>query len=343
MYRRDVIVIGASAGGVRALQEVVGAIAADLRAAILIVLHIPPHTQTHLAEILDRAGPLHAAEAIEGEPVVPGRIYVAGADRHLMLEAGRIRLTRGPKENRVRPAIDVLFRSAAYAFGPRVIGVVLTGMLDDGTAGLWAIKDRGGVVIVQSPAEAQHSSMPKSALEHVRIDHTANLSQMSALLERLTSEQEDATVPLPPDSLRIETQISLEGNALRRGVMDLGKVSPNTCPACGGVLVTIREGSILRFRCHTGHAFSLKTLIAEVNEKIDDTLWSAMRAGEERSLLLKQMEELARAMGDQAVAERYAKGADESTQRSQHIRELVLSERGSDLTRETERATDQPR
>jgi two-component system chemotaxis response regulator CheB len=240
----------------------------------------------------------------------------------------------------MRPAIDVLFRSAAVAFGPRVIGVVLSGMLDDGTAGLWAIKDRGGLAIVQLPEEARYPSMPQSALAHVAVDHTVGVAEMPGLLERLIRETKDMRLSSSSDSIRTETQISRDGNALQRGVMNLGTLSPNTCPACGGVLVAIREGSILRFRCHTGHAFSLKSLVAEVNEKIDDTLWSAMRAVEERALLLKQMGELARASGDDATADRYAEGVSDSTQRAQRIREMVLSERNSERMRTTETSSE---
>jgi two-component system chemotaxis response regulator CheB len=252
-------------------------------------------------------------------------VYVAPADRHLLIETGRLRVTRGPKENRVRPAVDALFRSAAYAFGPRVIGIVLSGMLDDGTAGLWAIKDRGGMVLVQSPEDAEHDSMPQSALQHVAVNHTLPVAGMPALVTTLIREPiASGSDAAPPEALRIETRIPLEGNALREGIMELGAISPNTCPECHGVLVKIKQGPIVRYRCHTGHSYSLQTLLADVNAEIETTLWGALRAAEERILLLREMEEIARASDDAAVAAECAEQAQGTERHVEHIREAVL-------------------
>lgn len=183
------IVIGASAGGVDALQALAGGLPDNLRAAVLVVLHTVPNRHSHLHEVLDRAGPLPAKPAEDGEEVLGGRIYVAIPDRHLTVESGRIRLTRAPKEQRARPSIDVLFRSAAYGTEERVIGVILSGLLDDGTAGLWAIKDRGGISIVQAPEDARFSSMPRSALEHVRVDYCLSIEQLGPALGRLVNDE----------------------------------------------------------------------------------------------------------------------------------------------------------
>jgi two-component system chemotaxis response regulator CheB len=322
---RDIIAIGASAGGVPALQTLVGGLSAELDAAVFVVLHIPVYTSTKLHEVLERAGPLASQLASDGEKIKRGRIYVAPNDRHLVVEDGRIRLTRGPRENRVRPCIDVLFRSLALEFGPRVVGVVLSGMLDDGTAGLWAIKDRGGVSIVQDPEDAEHASMPRSALKHVSIDQTLPIEAIGSALTRLTSEELTTSVgSLPPRSMELETRIAIEGNALKRGVMEMGEISKNTCPECHGVLVRIREGSIVRFRCHTGHAFSLQTLLVDTDKAIDDSLWNAIRAIEERALILREMQELAVADGHNAVAEGLAREATDAEQRAQRIRDLVV-------------------
>jgi two-component system, chemotaxis family, protein-glutamate methylesterase/glutaminase len=326
MVHRDIVVVGASAGGVEALQALVAGLPATFPATVFVVLHIPAHTPSQLHTILARVATLPVTPAEDGQAIVPGRVYVARTDRHLLLEADRLRVTRGPKENRVRPAVDVLFRSAAYTFGPRVIGIVLSGMLDDGTAGLWAIKDQGGIALVQSPQEAQHASMPESALQHVEIDATLSVASMPAALVELTREPVNVPEPaVPYQALEIETRIALEGNALQGGIMQLGPVSPNTCPECHGVLVRIQEGAIVRYRCHTGHAFSLQTLLAEVNEEIDATLWGAVRAIEERILLLREMEQLARKQQDRATAQQCTELAEATGQQVQRIRELVLN------------------
>lgn len=289
-HTRDVIVIGGSAGGLEALLHLVAELPANLAAAVLVVLHIPSHTPSKLHTILARVAALPVAAAVDGEAVLPGRIYVASADRHLMIDQANIRLTRGPRECRVRPAIDVLFRSAAYHFGPRVIGVVLSGTLDDGTAGLWAIKDRGGLTLVQSPEDALYDSMPQSALDHVQVDAVLPAAEMPALLAQWTQEGVRAGEEAPRSvRMEIEQRIALEENALQQGVLKLGPFSPNTCPECHGAMVQIQEGPIVRYRCHTGHAYSMQSLLAEITESIDLQLWNSLRVIEERILVLRQM------------------------------------------------------
>ena len=211
-----------------------------------------------------------------------GHVYVASADQHLMVAEGKIRQSRGPKECRSRPAIDVLFRSVAVVYGPRAVGVPLSGMLDDGTAGLWAIKDRGGITLVQDPAEAMYSPMPESAIRHVKVDLVARCPELARKLGDIASQTPPAWSPIGgSDRLRVENRIASEGNGLQLGVMKMGQVSQYTCPDCHGVLVQIEEGSIVRFRCHTGHAFSLQALLAEVSDSIDKGLWDTIRAVED--------------------------------------------------------------
>src|SRR5215475_768725 len=188
MAHRDIIVIGASAGGVDALTRLAAGLPRDLAAAVLVVTHMPAGSPSRLAEQLDAAGPLRAARAVDGEPIVANRFYVAVPDRHLIIEGTRIRLSHGPRESHARPSVDVLFRSAAFSRGRKVVGVVLTGMLDDGTAGLWAIKDRGGVAIVQSGEDAEYPSMTASALKHVKVDYTLPISDIPNILRSLTRE-----------------------------------------------------------------------------------------------------------------------------------------------------------
>jgi two-component system chemotaxis response regulator CheB len=325
MAHRNIVVVGASAGGVTALQTLVAGLPTTFPATLLVVLHVPAHTPSQLHSILARVCALPVTAAEDGDPIIPGHVYVARTDRHLLLEADRIRVTRGPKENRMRPAVDVLFRSAAYTFGPQAIGIVLSGMLDDGTAGLWAIKDRGGVALVQSPEDAEHASMPQSAIQHVAVDAVLPAAAIPARLVELTRDSFTRVSAAPAPEMQIETRIALEGNALQGGIMELGAVSSNTCPECHGVLVRIHEGAIVRYRCHTGHAFSLQTLLADVNEEIDATLWGALRAIEERILLLREMEELARANEDTHTAQECAQQAEDTERGVQPIRELVLN------------------
>jgi two-component system, chemotaxis family, protein-glutamate methylesterase/glutaminase len=327
MAQRDIIVVGASAGGVNALKTLIGALPADLAATVVVVLHIPAHSESQLHQILGRAAKLPVLPAVDGEPILRGHLYVAPADRHVLLERDRLRVTRGPRENRVRPAVDVLFRSAAYAYGPRVIGIVLTGMLDDGTAGSWAIKDRGGIVLVQSADDAEFSSMPDSTRENVQVDNSLPISAMAAFIMKSIQKPVVAAPGPTAKAMEIETRIGLEGNALQEGIMQLGPVSPNTCPECHGVLVKIENGPIVRYRCHTGHAFSLLTLLADVNDEIEKTLWAALRAAEERILLLNDMEELARVKGDGEAAEQCAEQVQGTKIHVERIREAVLDHR----------------
>jgi two-component system chemotaxis response regulator CheB len=245
-----------------------------------------------MPELLDVAGPLRAAAAVDGEALEPGRIYVCVPDRHLMIESGRIRLSRGPKESHARPSVDVLFRSAALYAGPRVIGIVLTGQLDDGSAGLWAIKDRGGVAMVQSPDEAPFPSMPQNAIRQVSVDYTLPIADMPQILDRLTREvlPEAEKTAMADDKLAIETRIALEDNALKSGVRSLGTASFHTCPECHGSMVRIQEGPITRFRCHTGHGFTEAALEADGLDQIERTLYGALAQLEEYEALLVDLQ-----------------------------------------------------
>ena len=321
---RDIVVIGASAGGVGALRGFFHALPAGLEAAFLVVLHIPADTPSQLDRVLGHSTQLAVDIAQDGEAIRNGHVYVASADRHLMATAQGIRLSRGPKEGRSRPSIDALFRSAATAFGSRVIGVILSGALDDGTAGLWAIKDHQGVTLVQDPGEAMHPSMPQSAIAHVQVDLVGTVQALAARVGELVGTAAPEVMPTANMQLALENHIAMEGYALKAGVMNLGKVSRYTCPDCHGVLVQIEQGPIVRFRCHTGHAFSLKTLLAEINETIDNGLWATLRAVEERVMLLRQMQELAQGSGALEEAAQRRRQADESEKRLQPLRELVL-------------------
>jgi len=324
---RKVVVVGTSAGGVDALQQFFRAIEPGTQAAFLVVMHIPAQARSNLDRILGRETRLPVIAAYEDQPLSPGTVYVATPDRHLMVDAQGVRVTRGPRECRSRPAIDVLFRSAAVAYGPDAIGVVLTGALDDGTAGLWAIKDCNGAALVQDPAQAMHSSMPQSALDHVAVDFVGPVSALAERVVELANDQAELSDPLPGkanEHLVIENRISMNGNGLEEGVFGLGNVSRYTCPECHGALVEIKEGRITRFRCHTGHAYSLKTLIGAINDSVDQGLWDVLRALEERVLLLRQMAELAREAGQAGDAAFCLQQAERAENKLKPLRQLVL-------------------
>lgn len=324
MPNRDIIVIGASAGGLEALQRLVAGLPQVFPATIFVVWHMPAHGLGILPDVLQRAGPLPAVHPQDGAKVYPGQIYVAPPDRHLLLEDGQVRLTRGPKENHFRPAVDPLFRSAAYSYGARTIGIVLTGALDDGTAGLWTIKDYGGLAIVQDPQEAMFPSMPESALEHVEIDYVRPVAQIGPLLVELTQQSVERGGSSMSKELKIEHRIALADNALESGVMELGPPSPYTCPECHGTLMQYTTGGLVRFRCHTGHAFSATGLAANVKDSVEESLWNALRAIEESVMLLRQLADQSRATGHHQDAQRFLEQCLAAEQQSQIVRQAVM-------------------
>lgn len=327
MASRDIIVIGASSGGFEALKKLVAGLPKDLAAAVFVVWHLPANAKGVLPSVLEKEGTLPAAHGVDGEKIRKGRIYVAPPDYHLLVEENRVRVTKGPKENRFRPAVDTLFRSAAYAYGARVIGVILSGALDDGTAGLWTIKQRGGMAVVQEPSDAELSSMPESALREVEVDYVVPVAEMAALLTRLTGEQilKAREISMEENQkTEIEVRIAAEDSAFEAGVMKLGEISPFTCPDCHGVLIKIKDGKIARFRCHTGHAFSADTLLATITERIEDSMWNAMREMEESIMLLRQMSEHFGEANQTKMAEVFLQKAREAENRVKLIRKVVL-------------------
>ncbi len=335
---RDIIVIGASAGGIDALRTLLGGLPAALEAAVFVTMHVAADSPGLLPRILQETCALPVEHARDGEEIRRGRVYVAPPDCHLLVERDRVRVSRGPKENLCRPAIDPLFRSAAYVFGPRVVGVVLTGRLDDGTAGLWAVKRRGGAALVQDPDEATYPSMPRSAIRYVEVDEVAPVAALAPLLARLAGEPPPA-VELGEASrqMEIETRIAREDNALKAGVLDLGPFTPFTCPECHGVLVSLQEGGVPRFRCHTGHAYSLDSLLAAVTTSMEDTLWGAVRAIEEGILLLEHVGRHAREnTPGGAGAEAFERKAEVAAEVAEMVREAAMRNRA--LSAESVRA-----
>jgi two-component system, chemotaxis family, protein-glutamate methylesterase/glutaminase len=328
MVPERVIVIGASAGGVRALEELAAGLPPDFPAAVLIVLHVSATKRSLLHHILGRAGPLPAREAVDAEPLEGGRIYVAVPDHHLMVADSRIRVVRGPKENHYRPAVDVLFRSAAYHYGSRVIGVVLSGSLSDGSSGLYAIKRVGGVAIVQDPEDAASQSMPLSALRRVDIDYALPAREMGALLAGVIAEpppREPLDAAHYRADLQIEIEIAAADSAFERGIMEHAEPSVYTCPECHGVLFRIREGKIDRFRCHTGHGYSTQALAEELSETAEATLWTALRTLQESVALLSESAARLAQTGDAEAAGAIRARAEGIEERLDGLRTLALS------------------
>ena len=327
MARKDIVVVGASAGGMEALRELVSQLPDDFEASVFVVWHTSPSVRSILPSVLDESGPLPAAFATDREPIKPRRIYVAPPDHHMLLEPGFVRVTKGPKENRFRPAVDPLFRSAAYVYGPRAIGIVLSGALDDGTAGLWTIKLRGGTAIVQEPEEALVPSMPLNALRSVDIDYTAPIARIAGLLARLTREEAQPAPEFAMDEQRkteTEIRIAEEAATLQRQVFESGDLSPYTCPECHGVLTRIDEGRVVRFRCHTGHAYSANSLLSSVTESVEQLLFDALRAVDETVMLLNQLGKHFSESGDEETAAALLKKAAEAKQRGLVIRQVAI-------------------
>jgi two-component system, chemotaxis family, protein-glutamate methylesterase/glutaminase len=327
MQAKQLVVVGTSAGGLEALRLLVGALPADFAAPICIVMHTSPQSPSVLHEILNRSGRLKAVNSENGVRLQPGHIYVAPPDCHLVVEPGRLRVTKGPRENRFRPAVDPLFRSAAQVFGPAAIGVILTGHLDDGTAGLWAIKQLGGTAIVQDPEDALYPSMPANALNYVNVDYIVPLAEIVPILVRLTTAPKvEAERPEAPEHVEVEVKIAKEQNPLDAGLEEIAKPSAFACPECHGVLLELQEGGRIRFRCHTGHAYSVDSLLAAISEGIEDSLWNAIRSLEEGALLMSQMAEHLKGHdgGRDTDAKRLGERAEEAHRQSDLVRKLVM-------------------
>lgn len=326
MPRKDIVVVGASSGGIEALRVLAAALPKDFASSVFVVQHTAADSPGVLADIISRAGALAAVNARDGEQIKPGYIYVAPPDHHLLIEPGHVRVTKGPKENRFRPAVDPLFRSAAQVYGPRVVGVVLTGNLDDGTAGLRVVKQLGGTAVVQDPEEALYPSMPDSAMRHVPVDYCLPLAEIAPLLARLSRETLDEEgVREVPEELNIEINIAKEENSLEAGVEKLGEPSPYACPECHGVLLQMKDTAPLRFRCHTGHAYSADSLLSDITEGVEDSLWSAIRSIEESVRLLRHMaDHMADGNGNDGLAETFRRKAGEAQGRSDLVRQATM-------------------
>ena len=324
-----IVAVGASTGGVQALMMLAASLPSDFPAALLVVQHIG-RFRSILPELLGQRGALEAAHAVDGEPIRAGRIVVAPPDRHLLVEDGKLRLLNGPKEHHSRPAIDPLFRSAALAHGPAVVGVVLTGRLDDGTAGLQAIKACGGIAVVQDPADAAEPSMPSSALAYVDVDHRVPLDALGPLLVELVRRPAPPPVAAPAGRLRHEQALTLSQGEAMEHLDAIAGPSPFVCPDCQGGLWEMKDSAPPRYRCHTGHAYTLRTLRHAQAEATDGALWSAVRALQEGEALLQRLAEWHGSEGRRDQALHARERAHELALQASRLRRLVESPNEAD-------------
>jgi len=320
--RHHLVVVGASAGGIEALRSLLGALPADFPAAILVVVHLAPAGTSVLPEILTRAGELRATAAADGEPIEGGHIYVASPDSHLLVEDGKVRVTRGPTVNGHRPAVDPLFRSAASTWGEAVAGVVLSGVLDDGTAGLAAVKAAGGMTLVQDPAEALYSGMPDSAIEFVHPDVVASAADIGRALAAAAGEPP----PDPPSSHGANGNTFLE---VDRGATEepYDNAAPTglSCPYCNGGIWLAHEHGVDVFRCRVGHEFTPEALHVQQSGQVEQALWTALRALEEHAAMSRRIAQRMTRGGQSGPAARFARRADDTVQQATIIRRVLES------------------
>jgi len=286
---RNVIVIGASAGGIRALSSLIAGLPDDLDAAILVVLHLSKRSNADVITMgFQKQTTLNCQVATEGAKIKKGHLYLAPPEHHLMISSGNIHLTQGPHENKYRPSIDVLFRSAAVHYGHRTIGIILTGLLDDGTSGMSAIGKAGGICIVQDPADAEYGDMPQSVLNNMEVDYKVSLTKIPTVVEVLMSQ------PLPLEKA-IPVELKIEADITEKVMSDLNQLrkiadrSDFICPDCGGGLWAIRNDPMHRYRCHTGHVYTERLLVERQVEGIEESLWVSIRMLEERRNMMLLM------------------------------------------------------
>ncbi len=322
MSGRDIVVVGGSAGSIEAVTEVVRGLPPDFPAAVFVVVHFPGSVSSTLPRILSRAGPLVAKHARDGEAIEPGRIYVAPPDFHLHLSDGHVRLTRGPKENGHRPAIDPLFRTAAHSYGPRVVGVVLSGNLNDGTAGLLSIKQAEGIAIVQSLETALYQGMPQSAIGHVAVDHVASPSEIPPLLSELVLEPVPFRQVVPMSHEHVAEQ-QADDLALADRRTQPGMPSTMSCPECHGILWEVKDEALVRFRCRVGHAYSDEALLVHQSEQLEAALWTALRALEEHSALARRLAARSNSRGHSHSASNFTEQAMDAEHHASVIRTVL--------------------
>lgn len=324
MTNRDVVTIGSSAGGVEALMKLASKLPKDLPASIFIVQHMAPNQPSVLADLLSHQGPVPAEMAMDRQEISPGRIYIAPPDHHLLVDRSYTYITRGPRENMSRPAVDPLFRSAAVVHGPHVIGVILSGTLDDGTSGLLAVKRCGGVTIVQDPEDALYREMPQSALDLVETDHCVPLEDMAELLVGLIRGTPGPPV-MPPMDLLAEVEISRTISNDSKRLDEIGALSPMTCAECGGPLWQMKDDKVTRFRCREGHSYTAKALAVGLSNAMERSLWVAVQTMDERTRVLERLAKYEQDKGRERSARDFRSRAQEANEHAERLRSLLMS------------------
>jgi two-component system chemotaxis response regulator CheB len=328
MTGHNIIVMGTSAGGLKALSAVLSALPANLDATIFVVQHLAPDQKSALPQLLGDISALPVSSPVDKEPFLPGHIYVAVPDYQLLVNQDTVRVLRGPQENRFRPSIDALFRSAARAHGSRVIGVVLTGYLDDGTVGLQTIKQRGGMTVVQDPEEAEYPSMPRIALRYVKVDHTVAIADAGALLVRLVAEPAAPQEAFPTTpAIEIEANIAeqlMNTQEFLESVEQIGTRTTYTCPDCNGSIWQIGEEEPLKLRCHVGHSFTGEVFLAAQHRNVESALWAAIRIMEEKVTFSRQLAVGKRKQNMLNEADAYEQEANALDNQVTDIRDLIL-------------------
>ena len=319
MPESRIIVIGASAGGVDALQRLLAPLPAKLPASIFITTHLASDGRSYLPDILQRATKLTVLPAQDRQSIAPGHVYVAVPDCHLLVHRGFIRVMRGPRENRHRPAIDPMFRTAARSYGPRVIGIVLTGLRDDGAAGLLAIHRANGTTIVQDPGDAEFGGMPRAAMRYLKPDYVVPVDRMPELLVRLVGEEAAAHATPVSKDLKYETDIMESSMNPVPDEERPGEPSSYVCPECSGTLYEIKEGDMLRFRCRVGHAYSPENVVEAKSEATEAALWAALRSLEESAHLSRRLAD--RMSND--LRERFLEEASSKEQHASLLRDIL--------------------
>jgi two-component system chemotaxis response regulator CheB len=337
MHQHDIIVIGTSAGGLEALIKLLAPIKNSIPASIFIVLHLSPASSNEaLVNIIQKNTELTCLTATHGKHFRQGHVYIAPVDEHLQIKNGHILLTRGARENGFRPSIDTAFRSAAANYGARVIGVILTGLLYDGIAGMDIIKRCGGITIVQDPEDAEYNELPKNVLQHLETDYCLPLHEISILLADLARRPADTTFPVPED-IRIEADIAERLVQSSEAVETLGERSPFTCPDCGGSLWQLNHGNTMRYRCHTGHAHIAESLLTEKDKQLEETLWVAMRVLEERKNMLISLAAQHRNDGKSRAAGTYDDKIAEAKTHIERIKAILVTDVSSNPVLQQER------
>src|ERR1051326_4036744 len=325
MAGHDIIVVGASSGGIEALRAMLAPLPENFPAAIFVVVHIPSESPSNLPAILQRATALEVSHPMDVEAIRASHVYVAPPDHHLLVHKGHMRVVRGPRENRNRPAIDPMFRSAGRAYGGRVAGVILSGLLDDGSSGLYMVKKMGGIAIVQDPEDAAWGDMPRAALECVKANYVVPASELGATLMDVVQQPAEVT-KLPPAGTGKEIRISEFDLDEMENPEKVGHLSPLACPECNGSLWEIEAGGPVRYRCHVGHSFTAANLLAEKANSFETALWEALRALEERAMLSRRMALHAKKGGSLRSVARFEQQAENVEQHAATLRRMLIEE-----------------